>query len=167
MTARQEFGLDPGTAARYALMLSAALFVGIWFIATLDPEQVYRRSFRLGDDGVLIVRLVMVFPLAFAGKFLWDLFVSLWLGWRIALSANGIEVNSVGSKEIFEWSNIASVAVQPLKRLRNGDIEVKSLVLATNNGQAHKVNLYAFGLTEGDIEIAFAKYNKSSRSLFK
>lgn len=167
MPERQEFGLNPGLAAFYALLILGMWIAGGWVIVTLDPEHVYRKWGRLGDEGVVIVRVVLIFCLVFFGKFLWELIVSCWLGWRMALSEKGIEVNSVGGPEIFEWSNIASVTMRPHKRLRNGDVVVHAVVLGTHSGQSRKVSFYAFGLTEGDVECAFTKFNRSSKSFFK
>ena len=101
------------------------------------------------------------------GKYFIDLLVSLGLGWRMALSGKGVEVNKIGGVETVEWSHIETITVCPLKKLENGDIEVKALILAVQDGRFQKVILHGCGLTEDDIDRAFAKYIKPSQLLFK
>ena len=62
MGERQVFGLEPGDAGLYLLIGFVFVFVSIWMVATLDPDQIYSRGIVLGDGGVLFVRLIMLFP---------------------------------------------------------------------------------------------------------
>lgn len=150
------------------LLIGLAFVIGaLWTVLEVDPEKAYRGGrVVLGDDGVMLVRFVLICCASFFAYWLVILSRNLGQGWLLGISADGLEVYRYRKTDSIPWDAITSLEIKSWKRKNKVVVvEVYTLIICVNDGSRVKVSLYGSGLSVCDVESALTKFYKPASEL--
>ena len=134
---------------KIAILLAIVLFA-LWTVSVAEPYKVYvnpfsRSRFVLGDDGVLLVRIILLMLLSPFLYHLAKLIVNLCKSWLIEFNESEILANDLRSNKSVPWECIEKIVLKVRKNKISEKSEIFSIKLTRKSHVDENANFYVYG----------------------